>query len=111
MRQTLRSLAVIAIFFSVICHARLYAQHNNNDSNAQGCLPVANGSLNVGSATRLQPFNESCRRLLAEEQLWKGRLNVSADIYLINATNASTDPPAARARAWAASFADWIIMA
>ena len=41
---------------------------------------------------RMTAVNESCRRLLVEEGLWKERMAVSADVYLCNAMNAFAQP-------------------
>jgi hypothetical protein len=50
------------------------------------------GFSELDGAVRLIPVNVSCQRMLAEEQLWSGRMQVEATIYMIDALNAFAAP-------------------
>lgn len=83
-------IALISILSAGATIVNVSAQRGRPET--KGCLPAGNGSLNFTTARRLRPENESCVRLLAEEKLWKSRMDVRASIYLIDVENAFAEP-------------------
>src|SRR5437868_1807034 len=66
--------------------------HTATPQSGSGCLGAAAGGTAMNQGYRMTAVNESCRRLLVEEHLWKERLAVTSDIYLCNAMNAFAQP-------------------